>query len=61
MKLLTVKEVAEMIRAKPATVYQWAGKQVYPLLYNLTVSSGSQEDDIFAWIKNCKKNPIFGV
>jgi len=54
MKLLTVKEVAEIIRAKPSTVYQWAETGVIPC-FKLNGCLRFSEDDILAWIKNCKK------
>jgi len=31
MKLLTVKQVAEMLQAKPSTVYGWAEQRSSPL------------------------------
>jgi excisionase family DNA binding protein len=57
MRLLTVKEVAEILKAKSSTVYSWAEQGIIPC-FKLNGLLRFSEDDIFTWIKNCKKNPV---
>jgi excisionase family DNA binding protein len=56
MKLLTVRQVADFINAKPSTIYSWAEQRMIPCfkLYGLLRFA---EDDIQTWINNCKKVP----
>ncbi len=53
MKLLTVKEVAELLRAKPSTIYQWAEQGLMPSL-KLNGVRRFDEADVIGWIKNKK-------
>ena len=54
MKLLTVKEVSEILCAKPSTVYAWAEQGIIPHL-KLNGLLRFLEDDIFHWIALQKK------
>jgi len=54
IKLLTVKEVSEMLCAKPTTVYAWAEQGIIPHL-KLNGLLRFLEDDIFHWIALQKK------
>ena len=53
MKLVGVKEVAEMLSVKPKTLYQWAELGQIP---HLKINGCLRFDliDITQWIKNCK-------
>ena len=53
MKLLTVKQVAEMLQAKPSTVYGWAEQRIIPS-FKIGGLLRSLEDDILDWIKGCQ-------
>jgi len=57
MKLLTVKQVADLINAKPSTIYAWAEQGIIPN-FKLNGLLRFSEADIFAWIINCKKTPV---
>ena len=57
MKLLNVKQVAELIGAKPSTIYEWAGQGTIPS-FKLNGLLRFSEDDILAWIKKCQKKSI---
>lgn len=57
MKLLTVKDVSEIINAKPSTIYAWAESGTLPS-YKIGGLLRFSEDDIIASIKNCKKDPL---
>lgn len=52
--LLTVKEVAQMLKAKPSTVYGWAEQGIIPS-FKLNGLLRFLEDDILAWIEACRK------
>jgi len=54
MKLLTVQEVSEIIKAKPKTIYQWAESGQIPCL-KLNGALRFDLDDILSWIDSCKK------
>jgi excisionase family DNA binding protein len=55
MKLLTVKEVAEIIKAKPSTIYSWAEQGVIPCL-KINGLLRFDEDKIISWLRDsCKK------
>ena len=56
MKLLTVKEVSEMVRAKPSTVYAWAEQGVLPC-YRLGGLLRFSEADMLDWMEGCRKTP----
>jgi len=54
MKLLTAKEVSEILRVKPSTVYMWAETGQVPSLKINGVLRFS-EKEIFSWLESCKK------
>lgn len=56
MKLLTVKELAELLKAKPSTIYLWAEQGLIPY-FKLNGLLRFSEDDIVAWIGRFKKEP----
>jgi excisionase family DNA binding protein len=53
---LTVQEVAELLRAKPSTIYAWAEQELIPHC-KLNGLLRFSEDDIKAWIKSNHKKP----
>jgi len=59
MRLLNVKQVAEILNAKPSTIYQWAESGLVPC-FKLNGLLRFSEDDIIAWIKSCKNRPQEG-
>jgi excisionase family DNA binding protein len=59
MKLLTVKEIAEMLGVKPKTIYQWVLLGQIPF-YKLNGSVRFDLDDIRGWVLTCKKSPTAG-
>ncbi len=56
MKLLTVRELSEILQAKPSTIYQWAEQQIIPCI-KLNGLLRFAEDDVMAWIEKHKKGP----
>ena len=56
MKLLTVRDVSAIIQAKPSTVYAWAETGRIPC-HKLNGLLRFAEDEILAWIKNCRFDP----
>jgi excisionase family DNA binding protein len=54
MKILTCKEVAEMLQAKPSTIYAWAEQGVIPSL-KIKGLLRFDENEILEWIVSCKK------
>ncbi len=54
MKLLTVKEVSEIIKVKPGTIYEWAVQGRIPS-FKLNRLLRFSEDTILTWINDCKK------
>lgn len=54
MKLLTVKEVSEILSIAPQTLYQWAELGKIPS-YKLNGCLRFDEADIMAWLETCKK------
>ncbi len=59
MKLLTVKDVSEILRTKPKTIYQWAELGQIPCI-KLNGSLRFDPDDIYKWINQCKKGSSEG-
>ncbi len=51
---MTVKDIAELLKAKPKTVYQWAELGQIPCL-KLNGSLRFDLEDIEAWIRESKK------
>jgi excisionase family DNA binding protein len=54
MNILTVKEVAKILKAKPSTIYSWAEQRIIPSI-KIHGLLRFDEADILAWIKNQKK------
>jgi excisionase family DNA binding protein len=54
VKLIGVKEVAEILNVKPSTLYQWAELGQIPC-FKLNGSLRFDIEDIMIWIKSCKK------
>jgi excisionase family DNA binding protein len=59
LKLLTVNEVSEILKAKPKTIYQWAELGQIPCI-KISGCLRFDLDDIVNWIKSCKKEPSSG-
>ena len=59
VRLLTVKDVAEMLAVKEKTLYQWAELQQIPYI-KLNGCLRFDLNDIAAWIKSCRKEPSNG-
>ena len=55
MKLITIQELAELLKVKPKTLYQWAELRQIPFL-KLNGALRFDLDDIEKWIASCKKN-----
>jgi excisionase family DNA binding protein len=55
MKLITIKEVSELLNVKPSTVYQWAELKQIPC-FKLNGCLRFDIEDIMSWIKSCKKD-----
>lgn len=54
MKLIGIKEVAEILNVKPSTLYQWAELGQIPC-FKLNGSLRFDVEDIMSWVKSCKK------
>jgi excisionase family DNA binding protein len=54
MKILTCKQVAEILQAKPSTVYAWAEQSLIPC-FKINGLLRFDETEIMQWIKNCKE------
>jgi len=57
MKLLTVKEVSEIISAKPSTIYAWAEQGLIPC-FKLNGLLRFSETDLLTWIKSNQKRTV---
>ncbi len=53
-QLMTVKDVANMLRVSLKTVYQWAESKLIPS-FKLNGAVRFDMKDIEAWIQSCKK------
>ena len=53
--LLTVKEISEILKVKPSTIYAWAEQGRIPA-YKLNGSLRFIEKEITEWILSCKNN-----
>ncbi len=53
MKLLGVKEVSEILGAKPSTIYQWAESGQIPS-FKLNGLLRFSEEAIMKWVEACK-------
>jgi len=56
MKLLTIKELSEILKVKVKTIYQWAELGQIPCI-KLNGCLRFDLADINAWINNSKKSP----
>jgi excisionase family DNA binding protein len=54
MKLLTVKEVAQLLHVRPSTLYQWAELGQIPSI-KLNGSLRFDFEDLNKWVESCKK------
>ena len=54
LKLLTVHDVSRILKAKPKTIYQWAGLGQIPCI-KINGSLRFDLNDIYEWINSCKK------
>jgi excisionase family DNA binding protein len=59
LKLIGIKEVAEILHVKPSTLYQWAELGQIPSI-KLNGSVRFDMNDIMNWIKSCKKEVTSG-
>jgi excisionase family DNA binding protein len=59
MKLITVKELSEIISIKQSTLYQWAELKQIPSV-KLNGAVRFDLDDIMQWIQACKVEPQSG-
>jgi excisionase family DNA binding protein len=55
MKLITIKEVSELLNVKPSTVYQWAELGQIPC-FKLNGCLRFDIEDIMKWLRSCKRN-----
>jgi excisionase family DNA binding protein len=55
MKILTVKEVGDLLQVKPSTIYSWAEQKLIPSL-KINGVVRFDEADIRDWISRCKKD-----
>lgn len=56
MKLITIKEVSEMLGVKDKTLYQWVELGQIPSI-KLNGSVRFDPDEILTWINQCKNAP----
>jgi excisionase family DNA binding protein len=54
MRLLTVKDLSELLKIKAKTLYQWAELNQIPHM-KLNGALRFDYDDIMAWVKVCKR------
>ena len=53
--MLTVKEVAELIKTKPSTIYAWAEQGAIPS-FKIQGLLRFVEDDIIAWLDGLRRS-----
>jgi len=58
-KLLTVKQVSEILNTSASTIYQWVEEGKIPYC-KLNGCLRFTEDEISAWITGCKRDPKEG-
>lgn len=60
--LLTAKELAEMLKVSPSTVYLWASEGAIPCIVlkqgNRKNSIRFRKSSVEFWLKKCEKNPV---
>ncbi len=54
MSILTVKEVADLLKIKTSTVYAWAEQRKIPC-YRLNGSLRFHKEDLTRWLEVCKQ------
>lgn len=54
MKLLSIKELSEIINVKASTLYQWAELRQIPCI-KLNGALRFDLDDILKWVASCKR------
>lgn len=54
MRVLTVKDVSDLIKAKQSTIYAWAEQGLIPS-FKLNGLLRFDEADILAWLTRCKE------
>ncbi len=59
MKILNIKELSDILKVKPKTLYQWAELRQIPFL-KLNGALRFDFDDIEKWIRSCKKDSESG-
>jgi excisionase family DNA binding protein len=59
MKLVSIKELSQILDIKEKTLYQWAELGQIPCI-KLNGCLRFDSDDIFEWIKSCKKDASSG-
>ena len=59
MKIITVKELSDLINIKEKTIYQWAESRQIPC-FKLNGALRFDLEDIQQWIKSCKNTPSGG-
>jgi excisionase family DNA binding protein len=55
-KLLTVKDIASILNARPSTIYSWAEQGLIPC-FKLNGLLRFSEAEVMAWIVGCQKKP----
>ena len=55
MKIMTIKEVSELLRVKEKTLYQWAELGQIPCI-KMNGCLRFDLDDIQRWVKSCRKD-----
>jgi excisionase family DNA binding protein len=56
MKIITIKELSELLKINKKTLYNWAELGQIPCI-KLNGCLRFNVDDIHAWITSCKKDP----
>jgi excisionase family DNA binding protein len=59
MNILTVKDVAKLLRASPSTIYSWAEQGLIPSL-KINGLLRFSEDEITTWLRDCQQQPVEG-
>jgi excisionase family DNA binding protein len=56
MNLLTVKEIADILKVKHSTIYAWSEQRLIPCI-KINGALRFSETEILSWLKNCKNSP----
>jgi excisionase family DNA binding protein len=57
MNVLTVKDIATLLKASPSTIYSWAEQGLIPS-FKINGLLRFSEDEITTWLRNCQKEPV---